>query len=75
MKSYFLRNCILCDSKAEIYSWKEDGIGDVRCTNKDCRFNRGIVDSNGFSTTHFSGKYRRSKKEAINNWNAFNKWT
>lgn len=62
--------CSVCGSEACICEWH--GIGDVICSNKLCINNSTYTSDKGYGT-HFSGKYKIKKRDAIASWNAHNK--
>lgn len=53
--------CKICKAPACLSYW-ESGIGDIRCSR--CRVT--------YEGCHYSGRYRRKKKEAIRKWNEVN---
>lgn len=55
-----LNHCAICGSPACDRTWN-DGIGDICCSNDECR--------KSYNGCHYSGRYRTKKRDAIRTWN------
>ena len=55
-----LNHCAVCGSPACDRTWN-DGIGDIGCSNDNCR--------RTYNGCHYSGKYYTKKRDAIKCWN------